>query len=465
MTDIPVVVSDEDDGVALDDKARVWVGRAGTDEVDGVAFARFKAAVLAGVAAGLNVDQVNALIDTAFGNYLVRSDDIVNNAIQSRHIGAGQVMQSDLADNAVDDRILQSAILTNVQNQVQVFIQEISALGEGVYRNLGSARGTPNAIVLASPEAHKLTTYGQLMASFRTASAVTGAATLQIDGLPVKSLLQQNGDALVAGLIGAGDIVLAVHDEVTDSFHCMGVFPVGDRGGSETGATIRAKLGIDGIASYNDVSIEPQGIAGDQLPGTIYLHVGRRQTSRTLSRLQFTIAGQTIHDDSSPSIRASGDVIPIQVDESERRKIAGNITSSDDRKQVDITFTFSDGSSEILHDYLLVNTAARGIGLPEFSPHGTLTGVTTSYKAVLASGFAAADVVGVQVCIPGGFVAFVSCLYADIPNSDSGNFLQVAVGAGQVHLQTPRSGGGLNAKGSVANTRQIVRAFKMGSLG
>lgn len=53
MTDIPVVISDTDDGEALDADARVLVGRAGADDVDGVGFARFKAAVLADARSGL----------------------------------------------------------------------------------------------------------------------------------------------------------------------------------------------------------------------------------------------------------------------------------------------------------------------------------------------------------------------------------------------------------------------------
>lgn len=45
MTDIPVVVDDQDGGAELGDDSRALVGKAGTtDDLDGVGFSRFKAA-------------------------------------------------------------------------------------------------------------------------------------------------------------------------------------------------------------------------------------------------------------------------------------------------------------------------------------------------------------------------------------------------------------------------------------
>jgi len=86
----------------------------------------------------------------------------------------------------------------------------------------GSTGGTANAITVTMPFTQAVYTDG-LVVVFKSLATNTGAVTVQVDGLGIKSLVAQNGDALVAGDIIASHIIQIRYNSTLDKFEMVGI--------------------------------------------------------------------------------------------------------------------------------------------------------------------------------------------------------------------------------------------------
>ena len=106
------------------------------------------------------------------------------------------VRSSGIADDPVADDLIRKAILTEIRTQSACF---------------GSAGGTANALTATLVPAPLTLTAGMFVRLLITATN-TGAATLNLNGLGVKSIVTPKGTALAAGDLFVGSIVNLVYD-------------------------------------------------------------------------------------------------------------------------------------------------------------------------------------------------------------------------------------------------------------
>ena len=300
---------------------------------------------------------------------------------------------------ATNDATARANALSN-KTQIDANVQSIQRLNFGPTRHLGLPRTqTANALVFRTHDGINplnVLTYDSLQVSFVARSAITGEATIKIDDLSAIPLRQQNGEALTAGLIGAGDTVFAIYNNGDTAFDCIGIgaaetflglpdtpstytgqagkLLAGNPGEdglvfidtpeTEDAASIRGKLQIREFAPYADISLEPAGIPSNEYPEVVQLHLGDKQTSRTLSRIKVTFIFQEVLNTTtiSSTVQAGGSFVPMPLSAQLRRALRDNTQSTETQKQVAVELTFSDSSVHTHNVGFLVNNAAFASG-------------------------------------------------------------------------------------------------------
>lgn len=121
--------------------------------------------------------------------------------------------------------------------------------------------GTAGAIALTSPAGFARSSYTGLVAVFRAEADAPVGATVNVDELGAAALRQQTGDALTAGMISSGDLVMAVHDPADGAFDCVGVFPVGTSSGDMSSFVQRVLVNVAASAGSVDKWILEDGQA------------------------------------------------------------------------------------------------------------------------------------------------------------------------------------------------------------
>jgi hypothetical protein len=106
----------------------------------------------------------------------------------------------------------------------------VAAAVYGMTSNYGTDSGSANAYV-ASISSTYITSYADgLVIRIKATAANTGAATVNLNALGLKSIVRSDGTALVAGDIAAGEIVTMAYNSTTGKFHLQGTGPQGTTG-------------------------------------------------------------------------------------------------------------------------------------------------------------------------------------------------------------------------------------------
>jgi hypothetical protein len=113
------------------------------------------------------------------------------------------------------DLLSQNATGNADANTIDTLIQNFAAMTARFYGDiggLGTVGGSANAVTLTSLSTYQALESG-LFVAFKAASANTGAATLNLDGLGAKAIRKPGDVALSAGEIAANGHYLVVYDE------------------------------------------------------------------------------------------------------------------------------------------------------------------------------------------------------------------------------------------------------------
>lgn len=100
--------------------------------------------------------------------------------------------------------------------------EEIRALWNYVVVPLTSVAGTANAVTADCVVPISAYTNGMCF-RLKAASSNTGAMTLNVDSIGVKSLVMQNGSAMLSGKVVSGGVYAITYDSAGDKFFAIGV--------------------------------------------------------------------------------------------------------------------------------------------------------------------------------------------------------------------------------------------------
>ena len=137
------------------------------------------------------------------------------------------------------------------------------------------------------------------------------------------------------------------------------ITPVGGIKG-DTGAPGPANTAS--VAPYADVQLYPAATAPGIWPSRIWIHLGDKQTDKSLSSLSFGIAGMNKSISSPPT---DGGWVGVDFSAADQRSALQNAGSATQRRGI-VTMTFGDGSTHSHDVWLLTNNAdaAPPVGVP-----------------------------------------------------------------------------------------------------